>query len=334
MGTELVPPGLAYLADNILTKQNILGVSKEQGAKWARGLDLPGKAETIFFAGCGYQFSPQLEALMSLIRNIDKSVIGADLPLRFAHFQKKLGLNLPILYSIVFSHKTEDRVKPLAAAVKVLRKLGIQPGYLAENEPCCGAPLYQSGLQTKFAENACRAYRTLKSAGVNQIIGIVPYCTHTLQKLFPLFIKDFNIEVRHFLELVAEKLPSLKLHFPRQVRATYHDPCQLVRYLRLIEEPRRILNAIEGLELVETAWTKGEWATCCGGGGGFETVFPELSQVLAVNRVQELLETRPDIIVTHCPGCVMQLKDGLRQLKVEGVEVLDLAEVIAMAMEP
>jgi heterodisulfide reductase subunit B len=334
MGTELVPPGLAYLADNILTKQNILGVSKEQGAKWARGLDLPGKAETIFFAGCGYQFSPQLEALMSLIRNIDKSVIGADLPLRFARFQKKLGLNLPILYSIVFSHKTEDRVKPLAAAVKVLRKLGIQPGYLAENEPCCGAPLYQSGLQTKFAENACRAYRTLKSAGVNQIIGIVPYCTHTLQKLFPLFIKDFNIEVRHFLELVAEKLPSLKLHFPRQVRATYHDPCQLVRYLRLIEEPRRILNAIEGLELVETAWTKGEWATCCGGGGGFETVFPELSQVLAVNRVQELLETRPDIIVTHCPGCVMQLKDGLRQLKVEGVEVLDLAEVIAMAMEP
>jgi heterodisulfide reductase subunit B len=334
MGTELIPPGLDYLADNVITKQNILGVSKEQGAKWAWGLDLPAQAETIFFAGCGYQFSPQLEALMSLIRNIDKSVIGAELPLRFARFQKKLGLNLPILYSIVFSHKPEDGVKPLAAAVKVLRKLGIQPGYLAENEPCCGAPLYQSGLQKKFAENARRAHESLKSAGVRKIIGIVPYCTHALQKLFPLYVKDYDLEVRHFLEVVIEKIPSLKLRYPRKVRATYHDPCQLVRYLRLIDEPRRILNAIEGIELVETAWTKGEWATCCGGGGGFETVFPELSQVLAVNRVTELLETKPDIIVTHCPGCGMQLKDGLRQLKVEGVEVLDLAEVIAIAMEP
>ncbi len=334
MDSALVPPGLTYLADNILSRQNILGVSKEQGARWARGLDLPGQAETIFFAGCGYQFSGQLETLMSLIRNIDKSVIGAELPMRFARFQKKLGLNLPAIYSSILSRGGETEARPLEAAVKVLRKLGIQPGYLAAGEPCCGAPLYQAGLQTKFAENARRAYKTLKSAGVKQVIGIVPYCTHALQKLFPLYVEGYDLEVRHFLEIVAAKLPSLKLRFPRKVRATYHDPCQLVRYLQLIDEPRRILNAIEGIELVETAWTKGEWATCCGGGGGFETVFPELSQMLAVNRVKELLETKPDIIITHCPGCVMQLKDGLRQLKVEGVEVLDLAEVIAMALEP
>jgi hypothetical protein len=334
MDSKLVPPGLIYLADNILSRQNILGVTKEQSARWARGLDLPGQAETIFFAGCGYQFSAQLEVLMSLIRNIDKSVIGAELPMRFARFQKKLGLNLPGIYSSVLSRGGEAEARPLEAAVKVLRKLGIQPGYLAANEPCCGAPLHHAGLQTKFAENARRAYHTLKSFGVKQIIGIVPYCTHALQNLFPLYVDGYDLEVRHFLEVVAEKLPSLKLRFPRQARVTYHDPCQLVRYLRLIDEPRRILNAIEGIELVETAWTKGEWATCCGGGGGFEAVFPELSQVLAVNRVNELLETKPDIIVTHCPGCVMQLKDGLRQLKVEGVEVHDLAQVIAMAMEP
>jgi heterodisulfide reductase subunit D len=215
----------------------------------------------------------------------------------------------------------------------VLRNLGIQPGYLAEDEPCCGAPLHQAGLQTKFAENARRAYRTLKSSGVKRVIGIVPYCTHALVKLFPLYVDGYDLEVRHFLEIVAEKISSYKFRFPRKVRVTYHDPCQLVRFMSLIEEPRRILKAIEGIELVETDWTKGEWATCCGGGGGFETVFPELSQVLAVNRVTELLETRPDIIVTHCPGCIMQLKDGLRQLKVDGVEVLDLSQVVAMAME-
>ncbi len=91
MDSDLIPPGLTYLADNIITRQNILGVTKEQGARWAHNLDLPSRAETVFFAGCGYQFSAQLEVLMSLARGIDKSVIGAELPMRFARFQKKLG---------------------------------------------------------------------------------------------------------------------------------------------------------------------------------------------------------------------------------------------------
>ena len=94
-----------------------------------------------------------------------------------------------------------------------------------------------------------------------------------------------------------------------------------------------MLNSIGNIELVETDWTKGEWSTCCGGGGGFEAVFPELSQILATNRVRELLETGADIIVTHCPGCIMQLKDGLKDLKIKNVKVMDLAEVIAAAME-
>ncbi|MHB8104627.1 MAG: heterodisulfide reductase-related iron-sulfur binding cluster, partial [Dehalococcoidales bacterium] len=176
MDNDLVPPGLTYLADNIMTRQNILGVSKEQGARWANNLNLPSQADTIFFAGCGYQFSAQLEVLMSLVRGIDKSVIGSELPMRFARFQKKLGLNLPAIYSNVISYSntlyhsnvlshgkilsrgSEPEIKPLEAAVKVLRNLGIQPGYLGKDEPCCGATLYHAGLQSKFAENAQNAY--------------------------------------------------------------------------------------------------------------------------------------------------------------------------------
>jgi heterodisulfide reductase subunit B len=333
MDSELIPPGLTYLADNIVSRQNILGVTKEQSARWAQGLDLPKQSETVLFAGCGYQYSGQLETLMSTIRSIDKSVIGAELPLRFTRFQKKLGLNLPEIYSRVLARSTDTEVQPLEAAVKVLRKIGVQPGYLAEEEPCCGAPLYQAGLHTKFAENARQAYQKLKSAGVKRVIGIVPYCTHAILRLFPLYIEGYDLEVRHFLEIVTENLSKHELRFPREVRVTYHDPCQLVRYLNIVEEPRRILRSIKGIELVEPDWTIREYATCCGGGGGFEAVFPELSQVLAVNRARELLETGAEIIVTHCPGCIMQLKDGLRQLKVDNVEVLDLTQVIAMAME-
>jgi heterodisulfide reductase subunit B len=333
MESELVPPGLTYLADNIITRQNILGITKEQSARWAQNLNLPERAETVFFAGCGYQFSSQLEVLMSLIRQIDKSVIGAELPMRFARFQKKLGLNLPGIYSNVVAGGAALQVAPLEAAIKVLRSFGIEPGYLAEEEPCCGAPMYHAGLHQKFAENARQAYQKLKSSGVREVISIVPYCTNAILKLFPRYVEDYDLEVKHFLEVVAENISSRELRFPRQVRVTYHDPCQLVRYLSLVEEPRRILRAIKGIELVEPDWTRGEWATCCGGGGGFEAVFPELSQVLAVNRARELLETGAEIIATHCPGCVMQLREGLRELKVDNVEVLDLSQVIAMAIE-
>jgi Fe-S oxidoreductase len=333
MGSKLVPAGLTYLAGNIVSKQNILGVSKEQGARWAKGLNLPKRAETIFFAGCGYQYSRQLETLMSLIRRMDKSVIGAELPMRFARFQKKLRLDLPGIYSRVLTKGGDTEAQPLKAAIKVLQNFGLQPGYLAEDEPCCGAPLYNAGLHQEFAQNARQAYQRLKSSGVRQVISMVPSCTYTIRTLFPLYVDSFDLEVKHFLEVVCENLASHKLRFPREVKVTYHDPCQLVRYLQLVEEPRQVLKSIRGIELVEPEWTKGEWATCCGGGGGFEAVFPELSQILAVNRVSELLDTGAEIIATHCPGCTMQLKAGLKELKADGVEVLDLAQIIDMAME-
>ena len=330
---ELIPPGLAYLADNITDKGNILGAAKGTGAKWAKDLNLSKEMETVFFAGCGYQYASELESLMSLIRRMDKSVIGAELPMSIAGFQKKLGIDLAGMYRKVLAKSGDSDSQPLRDAVKVLSNLGVEFGYLADDEPCCGGLLHYIGLQAEFAKNAQEMYKKLKSLGVKRIIGIVPSCTYTIRNLIPGCVDGYDLEVKHFSEVVLENIQSRELRFPREVKVTYHDPCQLARYLRLIEEPRQILRAIKGIELVETDWTKGEWATCCGGGGGFEAVFPELSQILAVNRTRELLETGAEIIITHCPGCIMQLKTGLKELKTDGVEVLDLAQIVAMAME-
>ena len=330
---ELLPPGLAYLADNITTKRNILGAGKGAGAKWAKDLKLPKEKETIFFAGCGYQYSSDLESMMNLIRKMDKSAVGSEMAMSLASFQKKLGIDAAGIYRKVMSRGGEAEAQPLKDAVTVLSKLGIDFGYLAEDEPCCGGLLHYIGLQDEFGKHARGVYEELRDKGVKRIIGIVPSCTNTLRTLFANSIDGYNIEVKHFVEVVAENIPSLDLRFPKEVKVTYHDPCQLVRFMGLVEEPRQILRAIKGIELVETEWTKGEWATCCGGGGGFEAVFPELSEILAVNRATELVETGADIIVTNCPGCILQLKDGLKAMKNSKVEVLDLAQIVAMAME-
>ena len=329
---ELIPPALVYIAHNITSRQNLLGAPRGTGAKWAKNLNLPEEAETIFFAGCGYQYNTSLQAMMSLIRKLDKSPIGAGLPISLASLQKKLGVDPAQVYRRMAAKDSDSAAQPLRDAVNVLKALGVEFGYLAEDEPCCGGPLHYIGLEEEFAQNAQNLYEKLKSRGVKRIIGIVPSCTYTLGELMPKHIEGYDLEVKHFLQVVLEGMKSRQLRFPRRVKVTYHDPCQLSRYLGLIEEPRQILKSISGIELVETDWTHGEWATCCGGGGGFEVVFPELSQILAVNRTRELVETGAQIIVTHCPGCIMQLEEGLKTLKIKDVEVLDLAQVVAMAM--
>jgi dimethylglycine catabolism B len=330
---ELIPPGLNYLASNIKQKDNILGTSKEEGAKWAKGLNLGKDRETIFFAGCGYQFSGKLESLMGLVRKMDKSVVGSDMAMNLAGFQKKLGIDASGMVLKFMGRGGESGAEPLTDAVKVLRKLGEDPGYLAEKEPCCGGLLHYMGLEGEFSRHGRQVSSALKTQGVKRIIGLVPSCTYTLRNLISTADAGSDLQVKHFCEVVADGIGAVKLHFPKAARVTYHDPCQLVRYMGLIEQPRKILKAIEGIDFVEPKWTKGEWATCCGGGGGFEAVFPEMSEILAVNRAKELLETGAQIIVTHCPGCIMQLKSGLKALKAEKVEVLDLAQVVAMSME-
>lgn len=330
---DFVPPGLVYIADNINSKQNILGVPKSEKAKWAKDTDFSKTTETIFFAGCGYQYSSLLESMMSLIRKTDKSVIGSDFVMGIASFQKKLGINAAEIYRKTSTAANEAEAQPLKDAVKVLKSLGIKFGYLGEDEPCCGGLLYYTGFREDFGKNARDTYKKFKSFGVKRIISIVPSCTYALKTLIPSCVPEYDIKIQHFSQVVLENMPSKTLRFPQEVKVAYHDPCQLGRYMNVIEEPRKILKAIKGIELVEPDWTKGEWATCCGGGGGFEVVFPELSAMVAVNRTEELVKTGAQIIVTQCPGCIMQLKDGLKALKVANVEVLDLAQVVAKAME-
>ncbi len=330
MGNKsLVPPGLSYLADNITSKHNLLGAGKGAGSKWAKGLALPKDAETVFFAGCGYQFSGELESLMSLNRRMDKTGVS-EVAMGLASFQKKLGINAAGIFGKVMG-KGGDEADALRDAVKVLVKLGGKIGYLADDEPCCGGLLHYIGLEKEFTAHAQNVQRDLKSHNVKRIVGIVPSCTYTLKELQPKATSGNAIEVKHFTQIVAENIGSLKLKLPKPAKVTYHDPCQLARYLGIIDEPRQILKSIAGLELVEPAWTKGLFATCCGGGGGFEAVFPEFSEILAVNRAKELAETGAGIIVTSCPGCIMQLKHGVAEIKAD-IEVLDLATVVAMAM--
>jgi glycolate oxidase iron-sulfur subunit len=109
----------------------------------------------------------------------------------------------------------------------------------------------------------------------------------------------------------------------RKVRVTYHSPCHLNRELGIKKEPREILKAIPGVELVEM----GNPCRCCGSGGSFNLSHYDLSLKILDRKMEDIKSTGADIVVTNCSGCMLQLKDGAYQKGMK-VEVLHLVEAI------
>jgi Fe-S oxidoreductase len=325
---QYVPAGLLLFRDNILTKGNIFGASAK--ARWAKGLEFPARAETIFFAGCGYQFLGESEAILSAVRTLDKRDLPWERTFGLTRFLNKQGINPgDFLGKIINRIRRADN--PLSSAVQVLRRMDIECGYLGEEEPCCAAPLYYAGFQGEFSAQAEKTQALLKEKGITKIIGMVPSCTFALRTLFPQRSK--GVQVSHFLEVVREEIKKgMRFRLPREKVVTYHDPCILSRYLRLTEEPREILRSIEGVVFNDVERCKGEWSTCCGGGGGFEVIFPEISHIIAANRVEELLKTGASVIVTSCPGCLIQLREGVKKLKAKEAKVMDMAQLLHSAL--
>ena len=109
---------------------------------------------------------------------------------------------------------------------------------------------------------------------------------------------------------------------------TFQDPCYLGRHEGVYQEPRDVLAAIEGVELVEMPRNrKNAW--CCGSGGGVQDVFVDYSQWIATERLKEVQEVQAEMIVTSCPGCKNSLWGPARANR---VEILDLAEIVDRAI--
>ena len=331
---SIIPFAHRYMKDSVFEFNNPLGISEDR-SKWAEGLFFDQEAGALFFAGCGYQTMKYTTELMNAAKGMQKIGLGLDATLGIAKFFKKSHIDVSGITAKVLCYGKDDPYSEiLINGVQVLQKLGVKINYLGKGEPCCGSPLYYAGFVHDYKKNARSIYDTLQSCNARKIIGMIPACTYSLKRSLSDFDGGHDYEVVHFTQVVGERLAAgdVKMKLPQKVRLTYHDPCQMSRYLKIIEEPRRILHNIEGVEFVEAkAGHTGKWSTCCGGGGGLEVISPELSEKLAADRVGQLLDTGASAIVTSCPFCIMQLKKGLKKLGAEA-QILDIAQITASAL--
>ncbi len=329
---RIIPAIHLQIKENILQRRSLSGVSDNR-ASWAKGLNLPRRAEYMFFAACGYQHMKYLEGMTGALKFAGKMGVSLEQVRGIGRVLNRAGADLTDVTSRIVASREDPYSPVLVSSIRVLRKLGLEVGYLDEEEPCCGSPLYYAGFEKDYIELAKRNNEIFKKNGLKKVIGLVPGCTSTLKSLYPHYVPEYDLEVEHVLQVIARRLEETGLR-PRVKEGTtvvYHDPCQLSRYLEIIEEPRRIMNSIEGLRLLEPDPEQcGKWSTCCGG-GGLEGSHPDLAERIGRRRVEELLATGASLILSNCPACQMQLKKAAKKVNPR-VEVLDLIQFLDQAL--
>lgn len=172
-----------------------------------------------------------------------------------------------------------------------------------------------------------------KKFDAKKIVTLSPHCYNTFKNDKP--YADAKLNVQHYTQFLAEALEQgkLKLSKPVKKRVAYHDPCFLGKRNNEFDAPRRILKAIDGLELVELKRNK-QSSFCCGGGAGrvwTEEAVPERRP--SVNRVQEVLGVSVDTLAVACPYCVTTFEDAVKVLDVEiKLAVKDVLDLLKEAM--
>ena len=273
----------------------------------------------------------------------------------------KISSDAKLLYFVGCTSSYRRKEMAIAAA-RILNEVEVPFSILKDNEFCCGSPVLRIGNVEVFKEQLHKNLDVIESKGIETIIFSCAGCYDTFKVDYPLY-REYDFKVMHIVEYLNELLDTGKLKFTQNVplRVTYHDPCHLGRNAERHEKwdgdnvplmplvsinippkpkrtgskgvydaPRKILNKIPGLKLVEMERIM-EYSYCCGAGAGVKSSFPEMAIKTAKNRIEEAEDSGADIIVSACPFCSTNLQDGIRESG-SHLKYYDISELILMAM--
>ena len=220
-----------------------------------------------------------------------------------------------------------------AATLRVLARNGCTV-VTPKEVVCCGMPAAGYGRQDLVREQACHNISLFEQAEVEAIVTDCATCGSTLKSYAELFAGDaewaeraasFSRKVRDISEFLME-IPLEKPQGRVEARLTYHDPCHLRRGQGVWEQPRGLLEMVDGIDLVELP--EADW--CCGSAGSQLITHYETSLKVMQRKMDNIKTTQAQYVASGCPGCQMQLTAGARRSKlainvVHPVELLDRA---------
>ena len=198
---------------------------------------------------------------------------------------------------------------------------------------CCGALDLQAGARDHGLQRAQATISAFAAVGaVDRIVASSGTCGVALKDYGRLLgtpeARDFSALAVDLHELLASA-PRRAAGGPLALRIAYHDACRLCHGQGISAQPRGLLSAIPGVELVEM---RSEAGACCGVPGIYSVTSPETSAALGRRQAVALLDSGADLVVSADPGCIGQLERHLRELGSQ-LAVVHPIEVLARALQ-
>jgi glycolate oxidase iron-sulfur subunit len=203
-------------------------------------------------------------------------------------------------------------------SLSLMKRAGVSVKVI-KTQQCCGTPMAASGDFATATRLMADNLEALLSADVDAVVVACATCGTALRDLYPNILSKLKPGLEEKAASLAAKTyditelltdiaplpgkPALK----KPMRVTYHDSCHMVRGLGIKSQPRRLLEGIGNLELVEME----DSDVCCGGAGAFSITQQTLSKQILGHKVENVVATSTDAVVSGCHGCNLQLADGL-----------------------
>ena len=310
---------LGILADNLAKRGSVLPLSRRTRTRWAEDLDLPRGGETVIYTGHMYQLIPTINAMAKKMKALEGSWLTKYMGIgRIAN--KVFNISKFMGGADEQERITFDRA--LRNIALLLREAGVDFGYLYEKELYSGALLHDEGLDQGLAAHAVRVQEMLLKNGVKRVITVDPHTTHMLRTVYPELLDGFPIEVKSYLEVLAER--DMRARKPVDYSVSIHDSCLYARYENVLDQPRTLLKGA-GARLQE-AELSGLSTHCCG--GPIESLFPARAHEIALKRVEQLEAAGGDMVAAMCPICLVNLQGAANGSK---ERFRDISTVLAEA---
>lgn len=244
------------------------------------------------------------------------------------------GQQPEVLFWVGCAGSFDDRAKKITKAfVKILNKANVSFAVLGTEESCSGDPAKRAGNEFLFQMQAVTNIEVMNAYEVKKVVTACPHCFNTLKNEYPGL--GGNYEVVHHTQFLKQLLSEGRISMEggqfKGKRITFHDPCYLGRANGVYEAPRDLIRKLDA-ELVEMKSCKSR-GLCCGAGGAQMFKEPEAGDKdINIERTEQALEAKPEIIAAGCPFCNTMMTDGVKNKEKEAdVAVMDIAELIATA---
>jgi Fe-S oxidoreductase len=243
---------------------------------------------------------------------------------------KAEGKEVDILFWVGSAGSFDDRAKKITKAfVHIMNTANINFGVLGTEESSSGDAAKRAGNEFLFQMQAMMNIEVMNSYNIKRIVTTCPHSYNTIKNEYPSLGGDYIIQ--HHTEFISNLIADGKLNIQNNLKGkkiVFHDPCYLGRANNVYNSPRSLIRSL-GVDLVEMKRSKSR-SFCCGAGGS--QMFKDAekgSKEININRTEEALLLKPDIIATGCPFCNTMMTDGVQSVNEGAAKVKDIAELIA-----